>query len=295
MLAHLLLPFLFLIPSLASPTPVDVAVPSTAPSAPPTKGNQQEDDDVCPDYKICGQRGLGYWNTLYTTLNDPNARDKLDLNSAFQNYYKAEVQDTLAPEPALEQTLIEHGLDTEHLDIFTTFSKNPDTGQMRGVFWPYENAFDTNAGVIIAIANFRMWDEAPAKERLSWSEVMYHTWQIAASFADAQAQYGSEPDRPEGGPISNLKHVVQHVVINTETKLVLRTMYGSSGYTINKVDPDPWKKWTEKDTPYFFCALLGTDNVKGTVWLLNDHSVEMGRKTIGEIWTRWDTSSPDIW
>lgn len=40
---------------------------------------------------------------------------------------------------------------------------------------------------------------------------------------------------------------------------------------------------------------MGTDNVKGVVFLLNDHSVEMGRKIITEVWTRWDTDFPDIW
>ncbi len=67
MLARFLLPLLLVIPTLASPTPVDAALPSAAPRAPPIKGNQQEDDDVCPNYKICGQKGLEYWNTLYTT------------------------------------------------------------------------------------------------------------------------------------------------------------------------------------------------------------------------------------
>lgn len=98
---------------------------------------------------------------------------------------------------------------------------------------------------------------------------------------------GSDLDGPEGGEALNVKYVV----INRQTKLVLRTMYGSSGYS----RPSGYGSVGEVDGRgrrcNRFCALFGTDNVKGRVWLLNDYAVEMGRKTISEIWTRWELLS----
>lgn len=73
-----------------------------------------------------------------------------------------------------------------------------------------------------------------------------------------------------------------------------------------------WRKWTlaehevannlnpqlqeSKADPikFFFYAFLGTDNVKGTVYLLNDHPVALGKKIITEIWTR-ATPHFDMW
>lgn len=76
---------------------------------------------------------------------------------------------------------------------------------MNGV---HENAFETNAGVIIAFADFRMWDEGPEKYRLRLV-LGDLSGRLPAHSADAEVEFGSDPDRPEGGQISNLKYVVQ--------------------------------------------------------------------------------------
>lgn len=49
-----------------------------------------------------------------------------------------------------------------------------------------------------------------------------------------------------------------------------------------------------KDQRFYFYGFLGTDSVKGTVWLLHDRSNEMGKKVITEIWTRFGNHF-DIW
>ena len=88
--------------------------------------------------------------------------------------------------------------------------------------------------------------------------------------------------------------MVQHIVTNEGTQAVLRTLYANKGYSIGQGERE-WKKWTEGEEHYWFFAILGTDNVRGTVWLLRDHAVEMGRKVVTEVWTRWDGKYPDIW
>ncbi|KAL8831005.1 MAG: hypothetical protein Q9170_005490 [Blastenia crenularia] len=253
------------------------ALPSTTP---PPPGNRQEDDDVCPNYTICSQRGLSYWNSLLKTLADPDTKDKPDSSALFHQHYKTKFDGILPADATLKRDLVDHDISLDHLDIWSTDSVPG------GPFAPYENIFDTADGAIIARANFRVWDKA--KEKLSWSELMYQTWRAASAHAS------SVPGHPKGGPISNLKYVVQRNVLNRQTKAVMRTMYTALGYSMNAGDT-VWKKWTEGETPHYFYALVGTDNVKGTVWMLNDHAVEMGRKVVGEIWTRWDRQGPDIW
>ncbi|KAL8645979.1 MAG: hypothetical protein Q9226_007058 [Calogaya cf. arnoldii] len=313
MLLHLLLHFLFLLPSLASPTPVQLGAhfgvslggdfdddssddELTSPFAllgisSPGEGNAQEDVGICSDYGSCSVKGLELWGTLHATLNDPNAKDK-DLTAVFEKNYEVMYHERYQPQRALLTTLIDHNLDITHLDVVLSVSVDPVTGSPRmKTYWPYENAFDTKAGVLIAISNFREHDHAD--EPLPWSEIMYQTWQSAYQLAEDDKV--DDPDAKGGGPISDLKHVIQHIVVNAQTQKVVQTAYQALKYTTRKIDPDPWKKFTENSTPLWFCALLATDNVKGTVFLLNDHSVEMGRKTISEIWTRWDEQNADIW
>ncbi|KAL9594981.1 MAG: hypothetical protein Q9179_005167, partial [Wetmoreana sp. 5 TL-2023] len=234
---------LSLIPLLvhASPTPLNSAQTSAAPSIQPT-----------PD------RTDGFFD--------------------FQQYYITNFAKTVTADPDLYQDLVDRGIDVDHLDEWAIWGKDPKTRLRSGPFAPYENISYTNDGAIIASSNFRGWDTQK---------------KLQCPRADHESLYGIIPGHKKGGPISNLRCVIQHIVINGETKAVMKTAYDNSGYTINKGDTE-WKKWTEVDQPYFFYALLGTESVKGTVWLLKDHAVEIGRKEITEIWTRWTTMNPDI-
>ncbi|KAI4248695.1 MAG: hypothetical protein L6R42_009182 [Xanthoria sp. 1 TBL-2021] len=125
---------------------------------------------------------------------------------------------------------------------------------------------------------------------------MYRTWLKAAKWADAEAMYG-HVGHIKGGPLWNLKTVIQSSVVNGQTQEIIRLMYTNNGLVVGGDRPEDraWVRWTEVKIPGFWDALMGTDNVRGTVYLLNDHPQELGRKIITEVWTKWERFAPDIW
>lgn len=250
-------------------------------------GNLLENDEPCDDYPTCSSKGLDYWNNLYTTIIT-NTPDKTGLGDIFRKDYSADFDGGLDAPEDLHQQLIDRGMAHENLDLWYTTSKNPETGQ-DSKEQAYMNVVDTASGIIIAMGN---WRESDQQKTLQWSELMYQTWQLAQKEADNMALI--DKSHPPGKPISNLRSVVQHTIINKGTQGVLRAAYKAAGYPIGQGDTT-WQKWTEADTRFFFFGLLGTDNCKGTVWLLNDHSAEIGKKMVSTIWTRWTEGSPDIW
>ncbi|KAL9628018.1 MAG: hypothetical protein Q9204_006170 [Flavoplaca sp. TL-2023a] len=125
--------------------------------------------------------------------------------------------------------------------------------------WAYTNLFDTNAGAIVGVWNAR------------------------------------DLDFKQSGPISNLKHSIQYQVDNPETIEILDTIYVNNKI-LARVDRE-WRVWTDDDprTKNWFFGLVGTDSCRGTLELLKNHAVEIGRKDITEIRTRWWGEKPDIW
>ncbi|KAL8702312.1 MAG: hypothetical protein Q9201_004482 [Fulgogasparrea decipioides] len=258
-----------------------------------TQDNVQESDPACKTYASCSSKGLNLWNLLHSNLSSLKPYIREDTTVIFNMYYQAEPEPYWIEDYELRHDFEEHGFDSKHLDVWTIVSKDPEEPKLvediDGA--PYTNVFDTYQGIIIADANFRFMDD---HKKLQWSELMYHIWQLAREEADHQHQL--DPTYPPGKPISNLKHVIQHIVVNADAQDILELAYKRSGYSIN-VGDRTWKLWTEYDlnTRYWFYALLGTENVKGTLWLLNDHSGEIGKKEITKIWTRWSSMAPDFW
>lgn len=130
-------------------------------------GNRQADDDVCPDYEICGTRGHRYWQTLQQTIALAQPLDRTDGPEKFERFYGIEFASFEDPIEQLRQDLIDHGINYDFLDGFAIFSKDPDTGTETEET-AYQNMFQTAKGVIIAVQNFRHADE---QNQLSWSEV----------------------------------------------------------------------------------------------------------------------------
>ncbi|KAL8866785.1 MAG: hypothetical protein Q9174_006085, partial [Haloplaca sp. 1 TL-2023] len=158
----------------------------------------------------------------------------------------------------------------------------------------YKNYIDTFEGAIVAVENFREYDE---QKQLPWSELMYVDWGQVREFADERTQIF--PDHDGGGPISNLKSVVQAKCTNDQTRAVIQEIWKLQGLEYNTGDTT-WYKYVLEDpleplAAEWFYSLVGTDNVKGTAWLLNDHAAEIGKKVITEIWVRWTWVDPDIW
>ncbi|KAI4255388.1 MAG: hypothetical protein LQ352_002590 [Teloschistes flavicans] len=250
-------------------------------------GNRQADDDVCPDYEVCSTRGHRYWQTLQANIALAQPVDRTDGPEKFERFYGIEFASFEDPIDQLRQDLIDHGINYNFLDGFAVFSKDPDTG-IETEETAYQNMFQTDKGVIIAVENFRHADE---QKQLPWSELMAQAWPVAREWAD---DWKGENGRPLGGPISNLQTVVQARVFNDQTQTVIKTIWAATNREYNEFDPT-WYKFTLAENPYWFYALLGTDNIKGTVWLLNDHAAEIGKKVITEIWIRWRVADPDIW
>lgn len=141
--------------------------------------------------------------------------------------------------------------------------------------------FDTKNGILIADANFRAEDTQKA---LNWSELMYQTWALA------------NVTRGVGGPISNLRSIVRSEVVNEGTKAAFEVAYQNNLLRPGGDGPEDWREWNEATHGSFFLDMLATDNIKGVVWLLNDHAAEMGRKEITSIYSRWTRgNSLNLW
>ncbi len=89
----------------------------------------------------------------------------------------------------------------------------------------------------------------------------------------------------------SLRAIVQVDITNPGTFRILNTAYKARGLDANH--DRHWRRWTPAESPYFFW-FLGTDNVKGTMFLLKDHASAIGKKVISAIWTRAEPSF-DIW
>ncbi|KAL8662019.1 MAG: hypothetical protein Q9202_005073 [Teloschistes flavicans] len=260
------------------------------------EGIVQPFQSACDSYEKCGAKGLQIWNILHSNLSSATPYVREDTSATFNMYYQAEPQPYQVEDYEMKQDFENHHFDTKHLDLWTTVSKDPAVPSLVEDIDdpPYKNVFDTNQGVIIADANFRYLD---TNQKLPWSEIIYNLWKL--SIEEADHQHSLDPTHPPGGPIANLKYIIQHMVVNLESQTILELAYQRNAYIYNdgSAEAARWWPWSEEDTDtrYWFYALLGTENVKGALWLLNDHSLEMGRKEITKIWTRWTVFAPDFW
>ncbi|KAL8837884.1 MAG: hypothetical protein Q9170_002359 [Blastenia crenularia] len=243
--------------------------------------DQQSDSTFCNTYTDCSQAGLKYWNTLQTTLADPLPIDRTDSFLEFPLAYRIRPSDFPFGYTDLEPDLAAHGFSAKALSAWEVASVSAQTGEADDPA-AFDNTFDVINGLIIAQWNYNDHD---TRKTLPWSEIIYQTWQHVQSLTATPSG---------GGSIKNLQAVIRDRVSNTGTLNLLTTLFRTRGVEPNKGDAT-WYSWTEAEQHYFFFALLGTDNVKGVVWLLNDHAVEIGGKEITRIWVRWPGVFPTIW
>ncbi|KAI4284866.1 MAG: hypothetical protein L6R38_001131 [Xanthoria sp. 2 TBL-2021] len=244
----------------------------TKKTTPIRERNDAEDDDPCRDYADCSSKGFILWNTLHTTLFKDQITDRND-RSLFQKHYISEFSHFDLPDKKFHLPLRNRGIEIVKMDYWAIYPKNPDTQENeRPDDPPYLNMFDTKNGILIADANFRAEDTQKA---LNWSELMYQTWALA------------NVTRGVGGPISNLRSIVRSEVVNEGTKAAFEVAYQNNLLRPGGDGPEDWREWNEATHGSFFLDMLATDNIKGVVWLLNDHAAEMGRKEITSIYSRW--------
>ncbi|KAL9583695.1 MAG: hypothetical protein Q9212_002561 [Teloschistes hypoglaucus] len=251
---------------------------------PPEGGDENDEIDQCPSYMACSQKGLGYWNTLRTTLSQDNLKDR-DDHATFEQYYHTESVSKIYSDPKMRETLEGRGVDVTQMHQWVTSSMDP-TSKEPDESAAYDNVFNTKNGIIIAEGNWRNEDK---QKKLPWSEIIFQTWDLAKAKENLMATDGQA--KTPGGPISNLQSVVRHDIANRGTQAVLIAAYSANGFAWD----EEWRPWTEADHRDFFHGLLGTDNVKGVVWLLNDHAGKIGKKEISTIWSRWVDGYPDLW
>ncbi|CAL8577866.1 hypothetical protein XPA_003678 [Xanthoria parietina] len=237
----------------------------------------QENQPPCQDYSSCGTKGHVYWEALIAKLTDANAVD-VDRSQLFLDYYGTEPADSAESNSGQEvkQDLLNHGLSP--LDQYakvTTFSRSSQNGPEDDTS-PYQNMYNTRDGIIICTYN---WRAADSQKKLFWSDIAFHNYL---------------QEMKPGESISTLRTIIRTDIINKGTRSVANAAYEAQPLDFVHDRSLGWIKWTLAEQPYFFYAFLGTDNVKGVVHLLTDHSVAIGKKVITEIWTRNDPSF-DIW
>ncbi|KAI4149595.1 MAG: hypothetical protein L6R39_002466 [Caloplaca ligustica] len=207
-------------------------------------------------YKTCDSRRYRYWNWLQGNISSANPVDRTDGKTTYDDFY---ISDSLLVRQDgfkdIRQDLLNHGL--------------PDLNDATYTYW-FTSSKDPDTGEET---------EEPAYKNI------FNTHN-GVLIAVANFRENDEAD--------NSLYSIQKTVVNEQTTAVLQLAYTKMGYSLRGGDKT-WQKWTEEDTPNWFFALLGTDNCKGTLFLLNQHLVEAGKKEIVEIWTRWDNYYPDIW
>ncbi|KAL8787563.1 MAG: hypothetical protein Q9213_002125 [Squamulea squamosa] len=252
------------------------------------------DDDTCSDYNTCSRKGREYWVELHRVLSQARPIDKTYGKAIFDRDYGCELmtvdEDITPGVRRIRGDVAEHGFDWNWVEGFGVFSKNPITGE-GDKDTAYSNMFHTSKGLIVAVANYRRLD---GRKTLPWSEIVYQAWHTAQRYDDHSKAIDMPPGHPGGGPISTLQAVVQVDVRNQESWAVVETIWDRAGLEYN-IGDQTWYKFDDVQTPSWFYALLGTVNVKGTVFLLKDHAAEIGKKTITGIWVRWPNPDPDIW
>ncbi|KAL8847174.1 MAG: hypothetical protein Q9221_007775 [Calogaya cf. arnoldii] len=237
--------------------------------------------DACPNYADCSTNGHKYWNSLHETLLDPQAVDRSIPPNLFEEHYVIDVVPSLTIDSELRQGLIKRAIDISHIDLWRISSNNSET-KVRDPEPAYSNLIYTYHGFISAEGNWRAKD---SQKKLQWSEVIYQTWKMAEKRANELAAKGKR--RTAGGSTLNLKSVVRHSITNKGTQDVVRAAYKSNPWTPEADGPEDWHRFSETERPAFFEGLLGTEKVKGLLWLLKDHAVEIGRKEPSVVWTRW--------
>lgn len=108
---------------------------------------------------------------------------------------------------------------------------------------------------------------------MRFSEIVFWEYKMAADSAERKAK------------VSNLYWVFRSNIINPDTTNLILEIHK------RRANADKEQQWTMGDDSDAFLALIGSDNVKSVVWMLNDHVNAFIRKGVLSIWTQPDGKS----
>ncbi|KAL8812123.1 MAG: hypothetical protein Q9223_001181 [Gallowayella weberi] len=238
--------------------------------------------ESCVSWETCSTLGIVLWRKLQLTISRRSPQDRTDGKPIFDKYYETDIVPLANYGATIRSDLQRHGIELQRMTLYATTSWNPTTGEK-----PFESAYgniiDVDQGVIIGIQNDNALDD---EKKLNLSEILYQTWRRAMR---------SRADKD----LSRLRYSIQPRVDNNAAQNLITMAYKDFGYPPvgrEQKGDAVWRNWTAKDTPKWFFAFLGTDNCKTTMFLLDQHAAEVGKKVVTEIWTRWEKGGlPDIW
>lgn len=191
----------------------------------------------------------------------------------FNRYYGTDMIDTDETQDYLKDDMAQNGLSPlktylRHAIWSKASPDGPDDPRNA-----YQFSINEKDGVIISHWSNRNDD---SQKRLPWSELIYQA---------VSRDYGN----------ISLRWIILHNILNPGTNDLIREIARTNH--ADERQETTWRTWTVTD-PYFI-SLLGTDAVQQVVWMLNDHSVALGRLTITEILThgQWldEGRDSDIW
>ena len=244
----------------------------------------------CPNYSECSQNGIQSWKDLGTVIRNEAQQDSLDpqlYTTFYRDYQVFPANPHQGFNQGMKTTLTEHHIDFAHLSLWGV--RTPPSVQ-----WPYANVIDTRNGAIISVANRPNLDP---KKTLKWSEIVYQSWRFVQD-TELMASQIYPGILPPGASISNLQHSVAIEVTEPGTLEVMTNIYNNIKVLGHVGDcPNIWRRFTveDPDTRNWFYGLVGTYVVQGTMDLLKEHAVQIGRKQITAINTKWCGEFPDIW
>ena len=245
-------------------------------------------------YDACLGKGRKNWNDLQSLLRStspPPSRDAARQN--FNEYYLAFGPDWSKAPRKLKRALALAGVTDERLfqswEVDSRKARNSDASAT--ILPPYETLYVPSKGVLIVDMALK---EQDVQRRLFHSDILYLTLEQRVIPAN---MLRSNMESPTPFQVRKLSVIIHNYVVNFITKRTILHAYAKHlGMTEAQMRSDEvWRQWSP-DGPYpeAFLALCGTDNVKGTLYMLKDYRSELGRKTVRDIWTRGD-SQPDIW
>ena len=268
---------LLLVTQSVSATPIeDISVHGTSALEP--SGVIKRESDL---FNTLKNKGANNWIALEARRQEKCPVDVAYDQANFDKYWKEKIP-VNAP-PALQPQFVPRGVNNGKPLPENAFLGVGYRSKINGVVGKtaYDNLHTPqldgptsgSGGAIIAANNEFHEDESAPGDKLRFFEILFWEYKMAADSAERKAK------------VSNLNWVFRSNIINTDTNNLILEIHK------RRAKPDQEQQWTMEDDSDAFLALIGCDNVKSVVWMLNDHVNAFIRKGIPSIWTQPDGKS----